>query len=136
MKLTPLESELLTFLSLGTQVAGKLVAANNPAYAGIVAFIGALADHATTVVNSGGPATAQAATDIAAAVPVAAKTVETVTDHAAPAPAKAAALGSFIGTIATVAGDFIHFFSHSSGAVAAISSTDSTPPVVVSVTEG
>jgi hypothetical protein len=88
-----IESEILNFLDFGAQFASKLVAAANPAYAGLSALVGAALDHANTLVNPAAvPVSDATVTAVASAVPVVAAEVSTVGSGAATAPQKAAAV--------------------------------------------
>lgn len=128
------EQKLLSFTDVVAQVVGEAASLNNPAYAGIIALGSALVDHLNTTVNtaSNPTATLQAASDIAAAVPAAIQAVQTVRSGGATADTKAAAVGSLIGTVETLAGDIISIFHKPTVASAAPVATAAAEKAVAS----
>jgi hypothetical protein len=136
-----IEQNILNYAETGIQVAGSLVAAQNPAYAGIIALIEALSNHANSVINPGAaaaaPAIANAAATIAADIPAGTAAVAALVTPTSPAAAKGSALGSIIGTITSIGGSLFSIFEHATPAspapapVIAAAAAASNPSVIV-----
>lgn len=131
------EQNILNYLDVGIKVAANLVAANNPAYAGIIAIIGALTDHANSVVNPGAPAAAAqiatAASNLTDAAQTVIPAVEAAVAPAATPATKASVIGTLLGEIATVAGSVISVFERAPDEpVSAAPVVQAAPPPPVS----
>jgi hypothetical protein len=114
MSLTTLEQNLANLGDTLVKVAGQLIAENNPSYASLITLSTSLVDQVNSAVNpSAAPASAQitkAASDVANGITPVVAAVQTVTSKAAPAAAKASAIGSFVQEIELIGGDIISIF--------------------------
>jgi hypothetical protein len=131
MSLTSLEENLLNLADTVAQVAGQLVASNNPEYKPLIQTGTALLDGINQKLNPSAPAAASqisaAASAVASGVTPVVHAVQTVGSGSATASQKASALGSLIGTIETIGGDIISLF-HAPSPSAAV------PPAPATVT--